>query len=176
MALRSTLRAILTFQEEVNNLLGTHETSVARVVNVERTYEELQGLSLKQDDLFRQALRATEHGLFRSAMVMSWAALLDFIEEKLGEDRFVAVNREYTKWGIKNVDDLRDKVTDFGIVEAGRKVSLYPGTVEKSLKALLSRRNEAAHPSEYYPGFNEALGYISEVLQRVKYVQARKVR
>lgn len=33
----------------------------------------------------------------------------------------------------------------------------------KSLHGLLHRRNQCAHPSDYYPDQNQALGYVGEV-------------
>ena len=44
---------------------------------------------------------------------------------------------------------------------------------EKILKGLLSKRNESAHPSGYKPGLNEALGYLSELLNRIPTIGLR---
>lgn len=163
-------------EREAKRILAEHEASPARVITIEDAYARLDQLSIKQDDLIRQSLRAVGHGLYRSAAVMSWAALMDFLEEKLAEDGFVAVNREYPKWGIGSIEDLRDLGSDFQIVEVSRKTGLCTKTQEKALKGLLSRRNESAHPSDFYPGLNEALGYVSEVLQRIEQVRKRKVK
>jgi hypothetical protein len=41
----------------------------------------------------------------------------------------------------------------------------------KALHGLLNRRNECAHPSDYFPNFNETLGYLAELFQRVAFLQ-----
>jgi hypothetical protein len=38
----------------------------------------------------------------------------------------------------------------------------------RTLHGLLSRRNECAHPSEYFPDLNMTLGYISDLIDRIK--------
>ncbi len=174
--LRTVARRAEAAAREARRILASHEASATRVIAVEDTYRSLDKLSLRQDDLFRQGLRAAEQSLYRSSIVMAWAAFMDFLEEKLGEDGFVAVNREHPNWSITNIEDLRDIGSDFQIIEAARKAGLCGKTVEKALKGLLNRRNESAHPSDFYPGLNEALGYLSEILQRVQYLKTRKVK
>jgi hypothetical protein len=41
----------------------------------------------------------------------------------------------------------------------------------KALHGLLNKRNECAHPSDFYPDMNGSLGYISELLSRVATLQ-----
>ena len=55
-------------------MLATHETSGSRVVILEESYDKLTKLTLKQDELFRQALRYVEHQLFRAAHVLGGLA------------------------------------------------------------------------------------------------------
>jgi hypothetical protein len=43
----------------------------------------------------------------------------------------------------------------------------------KALHGLLSRRNECAHASDYFPDLNETLGYVVELFQRIAYLQKR---
>jgi hypothetical protein len=44
---------------------------------------------------------------------------------------------------------------------------------QKALHGLLNKRNECAHPSEFYPDLNSSLGYVSEIFQRVELLQKR---
>ena len=44
----------------------------------------------------------------------------------------------------------------------------------KALHGLLNRRNECAHPSDYFPDLNETLGYLSELFQRIEYLERRR--
>lgn len=161
------------FELEAARILSTHESSRARTITIEQTYSELGGLSLKQDELLRQSLRSIEYSLFRAAHVLSWSAMMDFLEEKLAEDNFQKLQGQYPKWRVGSVEQLREMAPDYQVIEAVRKVGLCSRTEEKALKGLLNKRNECAHPTEYYPRMNESLGYISEILQRIKQFQQR---
>jgi hypothetical protein len=98
---------------------------------------------------------------------------MDFFEEKLAKDQFKALSKLRPNWKLKSIEDLRDIGSDFQIVEVMKELGLCSKTEEKALKGLLNRRNECAHPTEYYPGLNETLGYISETLQRLGQFQDR---
>lgn len=41
----------------------------------------------------------------------------------------------------------------------------------KALFGMLSKRNECAHPGDYFPSFNETLGYITEIMVRLRKLQ-----
>jgi hypothetical protein len=166
------LRRSIAFRNTSTAILATHETSQSRTIIVEHTYEQIANLSIKQDDLLRQSLRCAEFGLFRAAHVMVWAAFMDFLEEKLIED-VEAINQERPKWLVKSIDDLRDVGSDHQMIELLRQLRHCSKTEEKALKGLLNKRNECAHPTDYYPELNETLGYISEILQRLKTLQKR---
>ena len=43
----------------------------------------------------------------------------------------------------------------------------------KAFHGLLAKRNECAHPTSFYPGLNESLGYVSELLKRIETLQAK---
>jgi hypothetical protein len=171
---REVLRRVARAEREARRILATHEASVDRIITIEQTYDRVGKLSISQGDLLKQALRAIEHGLYRSAIVMAWAAFMDFAEEKLGEDGFVTLNAKYVKWKIANVEDLREKIPDFQIVTALKAVKLSTKTGEKTLQGLLGQRNESAHPSEFLPDINESLGFVSNVLQRIERMKPRK--
>ena len=38
----------------------------------------------------------------------------------------------------------------------------------RALHGLLDRRNECAHPSDYFPDLNMTLGYLGNLFDRVK--------
>jgi hypothetical protein len=65
---------------------------------------------------------------------------------------------------------LRDWA-DYAVIDAGATAGFYGKTVMKALHGLLNRRNECAHPSDYFPNFNETLGYLAELFQRVAFLQ-----
>src|SRR5689334_19356145 len=95
-------------QADLSKLLAKRETSTHRVMTLTESYEKLTKLNIKQDKLFREALQCAEHGLYRSAHVTSFAALMDFIHEWIVNDatRLTAIQRNYPAWNIHQAADL----------------------------------------------------------------------
>lgn len=172
---RSFLSKAKKFEAEAHTILGVHETAPSRVVLLDESYKSLEALNLRQDDLMRQAFRCAESTLFRAAHVMAWAAFMDFLEEKLESDGLVKVHAARPKWTYKTMDDLRERVPERQIVEVTKDVKLCTKNQMNALVALLNKRNECAHPSSFYPGLNETLGFLSEVLQRIKLLQTKSL-
>ena len=163
------------FTQEAHRILSIHETSPSRLVLLEPSYAKLSGLSLQQDELFRQALRCAENELFRAAHVMAWAGFMDFLEEKLSSDGLAKLRAAYPKWNFKNAEELRENVAEYQLIEAARALGLMTKTEVKTFHGLLSKRNECAHPSNFFPQLNETLGFISELFQRVAHLQPKKL-
>ncbi len=170
---RTILAEAQAFRQEAHSILGVHETSKSRVILLEETYGTLTGLSLKQDELFRHALRCVENGLFRAAHVMAWCGFVDFFQGQLASDGFKTLRTVRPKWQVQSLEDLREQCTEYACIEAGRDTGLCTKGEMKALMGLLNKRNECAHPSDYFPGLNEALGYISELFQRIEVLQSR---
>lgn len=167
------LGKIQRFEEEAHFIFSSLETSKSRIVNLEYTYKKLGGLSIHQDELFRQSLRCVENELYRAAHVMAWAGFIDFMDEKLASDGFVKLKTERSKWNFLSLEDLREISTEYARIEAAKAVGLCSKTEMKAFHGLLNKRNESAHPSAYYPDLNETLGYISELLKRIEDLQTR---
>jgi len=163
------------FEREAHKILSVHEAAPSRVVVLEDTYRQLPGLNIRQDDLFRQALRCTEKELFKAAHVMAWAAFVDFLEEKVASDGFVKLHQVRPKWQFTSLEELREKYPEYQLIEASRDAGLCNRNETKALVGLLSKRNECAHPSDYHPGLNESLGYISELLQRIAKLKTKQL-
>jgi hypothetical protein len=161
------------FEQEAHHILAVHETALSRLVVLEDTYRNLTALSLRQDDLFRQALRCIENELYRAAHVMAWAAFMDFIEEKLASDGLSKLRVLRPAWKASSIEELRENVVECQLIDASRDLALLGKTEAKALQGLLSKRNECAHPSDYFPGLNEALGYVTEVLNRIGRLQPK---
>ncbi|MFD9892855.1 hypothetical protein ACFWY9_26215 [Amycolatopsis sp. NPDC059027] len=144
------------------------ETSTHRVMTVTESYEKLAKLNIKQDKLFREALQCAEHGLYRSAHVTSFAALMDFIHEWIAADpaRLVLIQTNYPSWNIKQAADFREQ-KDHTIFEVLKKQGLITNSMTKALQGLLAKRNECAHPEDYEPGINDTLGYLDEMMKRI---------
>ena len=160
-------------ESEAHAILAVHETAPSRVVVLDATYRELGGLNLRQDDLMRQALRCVENGLFRATHVMAWAAFMDFLEEKLASDGLQKVRTVRPAWKWSSIAELREYVPEMQLVEVCQDVGLCTKNETQALLGLLRKRNECAHPSNYFPGLNETLGYLSELLQRIAMLQPK---
>lgn len=169
--LRNWVPKVRAFETEAHSTLGIHETSPSRVVLLDVTYQKLTGLNFDQDELFRQALRCVESGLFRAAHVMGWAAFMDFLECKLCDDGMKKLKATRPKWSAASREELRESIVEYQLIEAARDLGLCGKTQMKALHGLLNKRNECAHPSNFFPGLNETLGYLSELLERIGQIQ-----
>jgi hypothetical protein len=116
-----------------------------------------------------------ENELYRAAHVMAWAAFMDFLEEKLASDGLVKLRSLRAAWKASSVDELRENVVEHQLIDAARDLGLLGKTESKALQGLLSKRNECAHPSDYFPGLNETLGYVAEVLNRIGHLQPKSL-
>jgi hypothetical protein len=164
------------FRDAARRICAKHETSPERIITLSKSYAALASLSLKQDELFRQSLRCIENELYRAAHVLSWAGFIDFYEEKISVKGFKKLHAAYPAWSkFKTIDDLRENVAEYQLIESGKKVGLLTKNEMKALHGLLNKRNECAHPSSYFPGLNDSLGYISELIQRTGNLQKRRL-
>lgn len=155
------------FVDDAHKILDKQEDSKSRIVTLTDSYKKLQQLSIKQDDLFKQAFTCLERECFRAAHVMAWAAFIDFIEEKIFEDGGKKIKKIRPNWKGKNPEELREGTAEFQIIDSLKDIGLCAKTETKAIQGLLNKRNECAHPNDYYPGLNESLGYISELLSRI---------
>lgn len=171
--LKLLVAKVKAFEQEAHAILATHEGAGSRVIILEESYDKLTKLSLKQDELFRQALRCVEHKLFRAAHVLAWAGFMDLLEEKLASDGLVKLRVARPVWKTANVEELRENVVEYQLIEVAKELNLVSKTQMKALHGMLNKRNECAHPSEFYPDVNDTLGYISELLSRIATLQTK---
>lgn len=171
--LKLLLAKVKGFEKEAHAMLATHETSGSRVVILEESYDKLTKLTLKQDELFRQALRCVEHQLFRAAHVLAWAGFMDLLEEKLASDGLLKLRATKPAWKAGSVEELRENVVEYQLIEAAKDLGLCTKTEMKALHGMLNKRNECAHPNDFFPDMNITLGYISELLTRVGTLQTK---
>jgi hypothetical protein len=176
MIVRKWLRRAQLFEGDAHKILGTHEDSSSRVVTLQSSYSTLAKLNLKQDDLFRQALTCVEKECYRAAHVMAWAAFMDFLEQKVVSDGCKKLAAIRPKWVIGSVDDLRETINEYQIIETALPLGLCTKSEMKALHGLLNKRNECAHPTDYFPGLNETLGFMSEVLSRLAHIKKKRLK
>jgi hypothetical protein len=165
--LADALKWVAELESEARAILATHEASSDRILTLEGSYATLGALSLDQDQLFRESLQALEAKLFQASHVLAWAAFVDFLHEFLFTGHLRALQTARPKWNLAAPEDLRDW-GEFAVIDAGKEAGAYSKTTMKALHGLLNRRNECAHPSEYFPDLNETLGYIGELFKRIK--------
>lgn len=165
------------FEAEAHALLETYEDAHrSRVIKLGDVLGRLSALNLRQENLFRQALRCAENGLYLAAHVMAWAALMDLYEEKLGSDGLVKVHAAYPKWAIHStLEDLRENIKEYQLIEAGKRIKLLTNGQMRSLHGHLNARNQAAHPTGFDPGINETLGYVESLIKLGAVIDAKKL-
>jgi hypothetical protein len=164
---RQAAAGIHRLDVEIQSILSTYESSPQRVITLEKSYADLKDLSLDQDELFREALRAVEQGLYRAAHVLAWAGFMDWLHHLFADHHLKAVQEALPKWKVKKAEDFREH-SDFQVIEAGKSAKIYVDSTKRSLHGNLDRRNECAHPSDYFPDLNMALGYITDLLNRTE--------
>lgn len=167
--LKALLAKAKNFEQEAHAILAKHEgSSSSRVIILEDSYKRLTALSLKQDELFRQALRCIEHELYRAAHVLAWAGFMDFLEEKLESDGLVKLRAARPAWrNTASMEEIREYHAESQLIDVAHVVGLCTKNQTKALQGLLNKRNECAHPSYFFPNLNDTLGYISELLTRI---------
>jgi hypothetical protein len=171
--LNNLLSKLQTFEHEAHQILARHEAAASRVITIEDTYRALTGLSLHQDNLFREALRCIENQLFKAAHVMAWAAFMDYLEDKMIFDYLSDIKTVRPKWPISGKEDLREQGTEYQLIAVCRQVKLFTRNEERAFHGLLNTRNECAHPSSYSPTLNETLGFVSQLLNRINTLQQK---
>lgn len=169
--LRSRLEG---FESAARAMLSMHEGGKARVFSIGESRRKLQGLTLAQEDLLEQSLRCIEYGLFRPSLVVAWAAFIDFLLAKLFDDSFVKLHGRYPNWtSYRTIEDLRENVNEYQLLEAAERLGLFGKPDGKTLKGLLSQRNQAAHAGSTNPNINISLGYVSKLLQMIEQIAPR---
>jgi len=173
MNLENVVRRINLFVAEAHKILSAHEAAPSRAVLLDETYKELQELSLEQDELLRQALRCIENKLYRAAHILAWTALIDLVENILASDDFVKLKAVRPKWNTGSLEELREEVSEFQIIEACKDIKLINKSEMRVLQGFLSKRNLCAHPSDFFPDYNQTLGYVADILNMIKKIQKK---
>ncbi len=174
--LRDLVARAAAFEHDAHQILGQHESSGSRVVILDESYDKLTQLNIRQDELMRQALRCVEEQLYRAAHVMAWAAFMDFYEEKLCSDGLVRLRAERPLWKrTKDIEEIREYQPEHALIELSQPLGLASKNEMKALQGMLNKRNQCAHPSSFHPKLNDALGYISELLQYVELLAPRPI-
>jgi len=164
------------FRDEAHAILSKHETAPSRIISLENTRQQIASFSLYQKALFDEAVSCIEKECFRAAHVMAWAAFMDYLERKLASDNLKKAKEVRTGWSkYKGIEELRENVAEYQLIEAAKDVGLLSKQEMKTLHGLLAKRNECAHPSSHNPDMNEAIGYVSDLLKRIKRLEKKSI-
>jgi hypothetical protein len=98
---------------------------------------------------------------------------MDLLEEKLASDGLVKLRAAKAAWKAGSVEELRETAVEYQLIEAAKELGLCTKTEMKALHGMLNKRNECAHPNDFFPDMNITLGYISELLTRVATLQPK---
>lgn len=170
------LKIVSAFEKDANIILSKIDSSRSRIVTLYDTRKSLAKLSLLQESLFEQSFECIEAGLYKAAHVMAWAAFMDYLEVKISSDGFKKLFSIRTKWArYKTLEELRENVVEYQIIEASKDLGLLGKNECRSVKGYLSTRNECAHPSDYEPRMNDAIGYVSTLLNRIAKLQKKNL-
>lgn len=161
------------FANEAKELLGQSEGSYSvRAYNAHDSLARVGKLTFVQADFFRQSIRCVEAGLYRAAFVMAWTAIADLLLI-LGEQKQAKIKVVRPRWKFVDRETLAEEQGDFAIVLALKEAKCVSKADMKSLHGLLHRRNQCSHPSSFFPGANEALGYIHEAISEAEKLVAK---
>lgn len=163
------------FESAAHSTLSRHEaSSKSRLISLDASRRQLQGLSLQQQELLLEALACIEYGLYRAAHVSAWQAFIDFLTEKLSSDGFDKVGQVRSKWpSFGSVEELREYANEHELITVSKEVKLLSKAEVKIFHGMLSKRNECAHPGRYRPDLNESLGYVAELIHRIADLQPK---
>jgi hypothetical protein len=157
------------FERDAHRIFSKHETSKSRVISLEDSKQKLLNLSISQEKLLKDSIFCVECELYRPAYVMAWAALIDFYEKKISSDNLGKVHHSRNNWvKYKTVEDLRESVAEYQLIEVGREIGFLTKHEVSVLKANLTKRNNCAHPSDFSPNMNETIGYLSEIMNYIE--------
>jgi hypothetical protein len=174
--IRLVSRVVSKLRTEINSILSKHETSKTRIITIEQTKARVGSLSIKQEELLNDSIICLEHGLFRASHVMAWASFIDFLEEKMSSDGLVKAKTTRADWcKYGSIEEVREYVGEYTIIEVAKGIGLISKSEMKRMHGFLSIRNECAHPSNFYPNLNEALGYLSNILQLISGIKPRSL-
>jgi len=165
--IRELLERLGRLESEHRLLASVAQSSKSRKASIEVSLRSLTALSLKQDDLLKEAVEAAGFALYRSAHVAGFAALTDALHTRL--DRLAllpAVAAKRPTWKVVSVEDLQD-YADFQVSEVAREVVGISKSQMKTFQGLLHLRNQCAHPTGYAPDLDMTLGYLTSVIRQI---------
>jgi hypothetical protein len=123
-----------------------------------------------------EAVACYDNGLFRAAILMVWAAVMEHLymtaaSRRDGVKGFEKVNK--TRFGgsknyrqIKKRDDFL-YLREYDFIQLGEDAGMFNRNARKLLHEKLDLRNRCGHPTKYKPGREEAVIFVESLLLNV---------
>lgn len=148
----------------------TVSPAIENVTNNLRSYlEEMQDTEAKEFIL--EAIKCYEHGLYRSAVVMSWLGAISILHRHVAFNRLNEFNKEAArvdpKWKNATTTDDLGKMNEDKFLDTIERLSIIGKNVKDILKECLKRRNGCGHPNSMKVGINQTTAHIEILLMHV---------
>ncbi len=164
----NTIKKLNSFQIENNTTYNEGSSDNTRITTIEKAIKNIESLSILQEELFIQSIHCIKYDLFRVAHVSAWTAFIDFLENSINDKKLEHVFELHDKWRkYKSKDVLIENISEHQFITCLCELRMIKKSEMKSLHGLLAKRNECAHPTTYNPDYNETLGYIAELINRL---------
>lgn len=152
-----------------HGILSKHESSQhSRAIVLADLLVELSSLPVDIQDYFKEAIGCVEYGFFRAAHVFAWAGFVHVLTEKMYSEHYTELQRNYSKWSLGSITELKENTHESQLLEAARKVNLISKNELKQYLGFLVSRNQCAHPTMYKPNLNITLGFVEQMIQNTK--------
>jgi hypothetical protein len=127
-------------------------------------------------EYLEEAVRCYEGGMYRAAVLMVWAAVVEHLYTAIGAHRggikaFEAAN--FSRYGtsaayrkIKKSDDLL-YLKEIQLIQLGEDAGLFNKNARLLLDEKLILRNRCGHPTQYKPGRDETVIFIESLLTNI---------
>lgn len=148
----------------------------AKVINHSEQLRKVAAAITDSDtkEFVGEAIAAYETGLYRSAVVLSWAGAVSLLYDNVMANHLSAFNIEATRrdsrWRNARIkDDLsRMKESDFLNIIGSPPISLIGKNLKDELiNQSLRLRNSCGHPNSFIVGENKASAHLEVLIQNI---------
>lgn len=150
------VKSVEALESEAQRLIATFAAAQTRIEALEPIPERLSELSLEQDLVLWESLRAAEAGLFKASHVLAWSEFADYLGKLVTS--MVAERR----WS-----------NDATLINIARDLHIYTEQMKTTLHSLLVDRNQCAHATGYHPTLSDTVAFLNKVISMMEKIQRR---
>jgi hypothetical protein len=163
-------------RKHVTELDVLPHNSSAKVINQSTQLRLLISKIVESDtqSFLNEAINAYEYGLYRSAVVLSWAGAVSLLYDQVIKTKLQDFNKEASrldpKWKhAKSKDDLgRMKESSFLDIIGSPPISIIGKNLKENLKVnCLKLRNSCGHPNSFQIGENMTSAHLETLILNV---------